>query len=853
MKNVCVGILLLLCLSVSGKTYYVAPNGSDLDSGNVSLPFATLNKAWTVISAGDTIYLRGGTYAFTDQQFLKGKSGTLGNLINVWAYPDETPVLTRGTTYNYPAYWCGIFFRGDYFYFRGLEITGYYQETAGVWSGLRVEDSNNNIFELLNIHHNGQGLELFGSCNGNLILNCDIHHNADPLNNYGNADGLQLSFNANTSASNTIKGCRLWWNTDDGLDLWRHNGSVSIEDCWSWYNGYMPDTFTPAGDGQGFKLGVTDTYEGNTIRRTIKNCVAYSNHSMGFDQNDALCGMEFFNNISYLNGTNGYKIFYSTIQCIVKNNISYNNGPLATVFTDESILENNTFLHDGNINPSYLVSDEDFSNLDGTQLARARKADGSLPDIDFLHLNPESDLVDRGVDVGLPYAGDAPDLGAFELYTGAAAPVPVYVNSVIQDETPTKVEISYSLDLTDIIPDISAFSVQVNSVNRVINLVAIFNGKVYLTLASEVVFGDNITVAYTQSAINPLQTSLGGLAESINPQPVINNCRDPNNLQEPPVIVLNYETEGFSGFVYELDASGSYDTNNDDLSFEWVVPSDVSVSSTTDSKIQFLAPIFGESKNIEFTLTLGDGIETQSEDISINIQPYRPELATARIETTEASDYFAPNYPNNVADLDTSTKWSVEGNNNWLVVKLATPFKINHIQLTFISGQKYSMYFDIYASNDNLTWDPIITPSSSCNFSGDPQFFNFPLLRINTEYSYLKFEGHGNSLNTWNHISEFNIYGFMQDNSGLNDGDRGNIFFYPNPAHNRIIVSVEKSLSANPIVKLINLSGKIVYEDLLKLGINVIDIPDYIETGIYVIEFRSKGFILDAQKLVISR
>ena len=43
-----------------------------------------------------------------------------------------------------------------------------------------------------------------------------------------------------------------------------------------------------------------------------------------------------------------------------------------------------------------------------------RKADGSLPDVKFMHLSADSKLIDKGKDVGLPFAGSAPDLGAFE-------------------------------------------------------------------------------------------------------------------------------------------------------------------------------------------------------------------------------------------------------------------------------------------------------------------------------------------------------------------------------------------------------------------------------------------------------
>jgi hypothetical protein len=43
-----------------------------------------------------------------------------------------------------------------------------------------------------------------------------------------------------------------------------------------------------------------------------------------------------------------------------------------------------------------------------------RQSDGSLPVLPDLCPAANSTLIDKGVDVGLPYQGRAPDLGAFE-------------------------------------------------------------------------------------------------------------------------------------------------------------------------------------------------------------------------------------------------------------------------------------------------------------------------------------------------------------------------------------------------------------------------------------------------------
>jgi hypothetical protein len=62
----------------------------------------------------------------------------------------------------------------------------------------------------------------------------------------------------------------------------------------------------------------------------------------------------------------------------------------------------------------FIVTADDFRSLDQAGATGARKSDGTLPHIEYMHLAAGSDLIDAGVNVGLPYAGGAPDLGCFE-------------------------------------------------------------------------------------------------------------------------------------------------------------------------------------------------------------------------------------------------------------------------------------------------------------------------------------------------------------------------------------------------------------------------------------------------------
>jgi hypothetical protein len=237
----------------------------------------------------------------------------------------------------------------------------------------------------------------------------------------------------------------------------------------------------------------------------------------------------------------------------------------------------------------------------------------------------------------------------------------------------------------------------------------------------------------------------------------------------------------------------------------------------------------------------------------INISPYKPELDAARITIISASGSEPPDTPDNVNDDNLTTKWSVNGDNQWLLFKLVGSYKISHLTVAFLSGQKYESYFDIYASINNVTWDPILIKAVSCNFSGDKQVFDFPEAKTGTEYLYIKLIGHGNSLNTLNTISELKIFGLLSGNPGSFNSENKNVVIYPNPAQDFFKISIKEPTMRPDKVRLIDSSGRIVFEGLLESEIINVQIPAFIKSGVYIVELRSGTLILDAQKLVINK
>jgi hypothetical protein len=549
--------------------------------------------------------------------------------------------------------------------------------------------------------------------------------------------------------------------------------------------------------------------------------------------------------VAYQNGDYGIGNGNYSNYALVRNCIAYKNNEDARIQTG--------MVHDHNsFDISGAVSDADFMSVNSSGVDGPRQADGSLPNISFLHLSAGSHLIDVGVDVGIPYNGNSPDLGAFEYQDPSSAPVPKFISAVVQDATPSLLEINYDLSLNNlIVPSLLSFKVADNSVSLQVSAIVISGSKVQLTLTSPVVYGDKVIVSYTRLSQNPLQTSSGGQADSFTSENVTNNCSKPSSSGDPPVLVINYPKTVYEGFVSVIDATSTYDPNNDSLKFEWEVPNGIPVSTIKSLKTQFLAPYVDNSKTIEFQLRVRNDATILSDHIPITVLPYKPELVSARIINITASDFQTPDYPENILDGKTSTKWSSNGDNKWLIMKLSQPFEISHLKIGFLPEQRYASYFDIYASADNVSWEPAIVRAASCGFSGEIQIFDFPSSISAKEFSYLKFIGHGNFLNSWNNVSEFKVFGSPKNNQDSTKDIKSKVFIYPNPVRDFINISVEEPALEFDGVRIIDLSGMVVYEKELNQIVKSVQLSVNLKPGLYLLNLSSHNLALYTQKLIV--
>lgn len=393
-------VVSLLFVHALQAAVYVAPGGNDTLAGTIDAPFKTITKAVSVLAANDTIYVRGGTYALTTTISIS-KKGNATTRYYLFAYPGERPLLdfsgmAVGSSNR------GINFSGTYWHVKGLNIKG-----AGD-NGMNLSGSNN-IIEFCSFFENRDtGLQLSGGASENQIINCDSYFNADPSN--GNADGFAPKLDVGTN--NYFYGCRAWQNSDDGWDGYLRESLTSstvLENCWAFKNGYLKNGSASSGNGNGFKMGGGDNNNSDSTTHimTLRKCLAFDNRVKGFDQNNNRGSMTLFNCSAYRNGTNyGIAAGVKSGEVItVKNSVVL--GSLGALHAS-TVQEKNSWL------APFTVTNDDFKSIDTTGVCGPRNPDGSLPDLNFLHLAAGSDLIDAGVNVGLPFVGTAPDLGAFE-------------------------------------------------------------------------------------------------------------------------------------------------------------------------------------------------------------------------------------------------------------------------------------------------------------------------------------------------------------------------------------------------------------------------------------------------------
>ena len=140
---------------------YVAPNGSDGATGTINSPLRTPARAVSLASAGDTIYLRAGTYTLT-QTLVVGKNGVI-----ISSYSGEAAALAGSTT-DTTNLLNMLYVTGNDVQLIGLEIQG------GSYYGVKIESNTGTVIRNCHIHDTGRdNIKMYLADNA-LFHSCDM-------------------------------------------------------------------------------------------------------------------------------------------------------------------------------------------------------------------------------------------------------------------------------------------------------------------------------------------------------------------------------------------------------------------------------------------------------------------------------------------------------------------------------------------------------------------------------------------------------------------------------------------------------------------------------------------------------
>ncbi|WP_259407832.1 carbohydrate-binding protein [Streptomyces akebiae] len=341
----------------SSSALYVSPTGTDSAAGTVSAP-TTLTSAISRITAGGTIYLRGGTYAQASTVTIPvGSSGTSAARTTLTAYPGETPVLNFSAQSESSSN-RGLQLNASYWHVKGLVV-----ERAGD-NGIYVGGSNNVVERTVTRFNRDTGLQLgrISSTSpssewpaNNLILSAESHDNAD--SDGEDADGFAAKLT--TGSGNVFRYAVAHNNIDDGWDLYTKPdtgpiGPVTIEDSLAYENGTLSDGSQAGnGDRNGYKLGGDDIAVNHIVRRSI----AYDNGKHGFTWNSNPGTMAVSGNVSIDN---------------TERNFNFDGGT--------SVFRDNTSCRSGSGTNDRIIGSSDSSNQfwSGTNGSRCSAYSGGL-------------------------------------------------------------------------------------------------------------------------------------------------------------------------------------------------------------------------------------------------------------------------------------------------------------------------------------------------------------------------------------------------------------------------------------------------------------------------------------------
>ncbi len=117
--------------------------------------------------------------------------------------------------------------------------------------------------------------------------------------------------------------------------------------------------------------------------------------------------------------------------------------------------------------------------------------------------------------------------------------------------------------------------------------------------------------------------------------------------------------------------------------------------------------------------------------------------------------------PANAFDGSLTTRWSAEGKDCPLTIDLGSPRRIEELGVAYHQGSTRWSEFSVEGSEDGATWLPLLGRTRTSGLTVEIE--RFPT-EAPGDFQFVRFHGHGNSVNDWNSVTEVVILPLSDEN-----------------------------------------------------------------------------------------
>ncbi len=181
-----------------------------------------------------------------------------------------------------------------------------------------------------------------------------------------------------------------------------------------------------------------------------------------------------------------------------------------------------------------------------------------------------------------------------------------------------------------------------------------------------------------------------------------------------------------------------------------------SIGSTSDLSFTDSTALDGTFYYYVVTATI-DGNETTPSDEVIAIIGSAPAKFVIGTDNITASGYQDPNIPPNTIDGDLGTRWSANGDGQWIRYDLGAEKNVHSLKIAWLNGASRVASFHIETSNDDTTWTALTETLQSSGTTDELEAVDV----TTTLARYVRIVGYGNTANSWNSITEVEIWGTL--------------------------------------------------------------------------------------------